>query len=94
MSMTALLFGFAMIDNLLLLFINVYNVSLIFRKKKLYHSIYCVQIITLSDLETDLINVRQCCEKLNQVCIDSLAFPRDKNSISRHLYQKLQYMLC
>ncbi len=49
--------------------------------KKPHHSIYCVQIITLSDLETDMINVRQCCDKLNQVCIDSLAFPNDKNSI-------------
>ncbi|CAF3749976.1 unnamed protein product [Rotaria sp. Silwood1] len=48
MSMTALLFAFAMIDNLLLLFINIYN------------------IITLSDLEIDIINVRQACNKLNQ----------------------------
>ncbi|CAF4577180.1 unnamed protein product [Rotaria sp. Silwood1] len=48
MSMTALLFAFAMIDNLLLLFINIYN------------------IITLSDLEIDVINVRQACNKLNQ----------------------------
>ncbi|CAF3817983.1 unnamed protein product [Rotaria sordida] len=54
MSMTALLFGFAMIDNLLLLFINIYN------------------IITLSDLEIDLMNVRQACNKLNQVRIYSL----------------------
>ena len=31
----------------------------------------CVQIITLSDLEADLMNVRQCCDKLNQVCMHS-----------------------
>ncbi|CAF1014283.1 unnamed protein product [Adineta ricciae] len=37
-----------MIDNLLLLFINIYN------------------IITLSDLETELLNVRSCCTKLDQ----------------------------
>ncbi len=38
-------------------------------------------MITLSDLETDLMNVRQCCEKLNQVCIDSIDFfPKDRNS--------------
>ncbi|CAF3846159.1 unnamed protein product [Rotaria magnacalcarata] len=49
MSMAALLFGFAMVDNILLLFISVYN------------------IITLSDLEIDIINVRQACSKLNQV---------------------------
>ncbi|CAF1373724.1 unnamed protein product [Adineta steineri] len=55
MSMTALLFGFAMIDNILLLLINIYN------------------IITLSDLETDLMNVRQCCTKLNQTFLPEIA---------------------
>ncbi|CAF1190207.1 unnamed protein product [Rotaria sordida] len=55
MSMTALLFGFAMIDNLLLLFINIYN------------------IITLSDLEIDLMNVRQACNKLNQTFLPEVA---------------------
>ncbi|UJR31437.1 hypothetical protein I4U23_018930 [Adineta vaga] len=53
--MTAFLFGFAMVDNLLLLFINIYN------------------IITLSDLETDLMNVRQCCTKLNQTLLPEFA---------------------
>ncbi|CAF3168351.1 unnamed protein product [Rotaria sp. Silwood2] len=53
--MTALLYGFAMIDNLLLLFINIYN------------------IITLSDLEIDLMNVRQACHKLNQTFLPEVA---------------------
>ncbi len=32
-------------------------------------AVHYIQIITLSDLETDLMNVRQCCNKLNQVRI-------------------------
>ncbi|CAF3352506.1 unnamed protein product [Rotaria socialis] len=55
MSMAALLFGFAMVDNILLLFISVYN------------------IITLSDLEIDIINVRQACSKLNQTFLPEVA---------------------
>lgn len=69
MSMTAVLFGFAMIDNILLLLINIFNVSFLLEIDDGCF-IECIQIITLSDLETDLMNVRSCCEKLNQVRID------------------------
>lgn len=90
--MTALLFGFAMIDNLILLFINMYNVSFSFSFKR---HIECIikQIITLSDLETDLQNVRQCCNKLNQVRIYEHLINIDSISL-RHFYQRLYYMLC
>lgn len=70
MSMTAILFGFAMIDNVFLLLLNIFNVSLLLEHRPWCDFIDCIQIITLSDLETDLMNVRPCCEKLNQVRID------------------------
>jgi hypothetical protein len=70
MSMTALLFGFATTDNLLLLFINIYNVSSSFYENMINEYICYIQIITLSDLEADLVNVRQCCDKLNKVRSD------------------------
>lgn len=65
MAMKAILFAFAMIDNVLLLLINIFNVSGILLNNNV--SINRIQMITLSDLETDMMNVRPCCEKLNQV---------------------------
>ena len=44
--MTALLFGFAMIDNLLLMFINIYNVSAI-KERSIDCETRCVDYYTL-----------------------------------------------
>ena len=43
------------------------------------------QIITLSDLEADLMNIRQCCDRLNQVCI---------LSIERDVIRRSTLLLC
>ncbi len=51
-------------------------------------AVHYIQIITLSDLETDLMNVRQCCNKLNQVRIGYLALQgnRIETSIGKIRY--------